>query len=53
MKIEAHEAEILCVEFSDPKSGNLLFHNTHLFLHISTLEINAYYCYYCFTCKKS
>ena len=21
MKIEAHEAEILCVEFSDPKSG--------------------------------
>ena len=22
MKIEAHEAEILCVEFSDPKSGN-------------------------------
>ena len=25
MKIEAHEAEILCVEFSDPESGKLLF----------------------------
>ena len=37
IKIEAHESEILCVEFSQPDSGK------NLFFQIFTVSINQLY----------